>query len=101
MKEDKLPSYAELLDFYMKHKSEKRKLPDYREVSTEANLLEREYHNQVLGNQKIRLVSIDLAVKNIEFGYAFQFAEQIENYIKHGEIPEIFKSEKKIANSKE
>lgn len=101
MKEDKLPSYVKLLDYYKRTKTDDTVLKDYMDIPTETQKEASQYLNSRSNAKEVRKYAIDLAVKNIEFGSAFPFAERIEKYILHGEIPEIFKSKQIIANSKE
>lgn len=100
MKEDKLPSYVQLLDYYKRTKTEDTVLADPfyipMGIKEEAN----KYMNKYSNSRELRKYSIELAVKNT-YGSVFPFAEQIYDYIMEGKIPENVKPEKNIAPSKD
>lgn len=122
MKENKLPSYVKLLDYYKRTKTDDTVLKDYMDIPAETQKEASLYLNRENYTKETRKFAIDLAVKN-SYGSPFPFAEKIANYVIHGDMPkdvanetaqECFirkdvdkigeahiKSEKDIANSKE
>lgn len=101
MKENEIPSYAQLLDYYKRTKTDDTVLTKYCYISTDTQMEEIDYLKRCLKMAEIRKFSIALAVKNITYGSAFPFAEQIYDYIMEGKVPENVKPEKKIAPSKD
>lgn len=127
MKENKLPSYVKLLDYYKRTKTDDTVLKDYMDIPAETQKEASLYLNRENYTKETRKFAIDLAVKNSYgtpfYGNPLPFAKNIVNFIIYGDIPEDvaneipqeyfigkdvdkigeahIKSEKDIANSKE
>lgn len=96
-----MPSYAQLLDYYKRTKTDDTALLEYYAISTDTQLEAINYLKRHLKMAEIRKYSIELAIKNIEYKSVFLLAEQIYDYIMEGKIPENVKPEKMIAPSKD
>lgn len=101
MKENKMPSYAQLLDYYKRTKTDDAVLVEYYAISADTQLEAIDYLKRCLNMAEIRKFSIALAIKNFDQGCAFLLAKRIYDYIMEGEIPENVKPEKNIAPSKD
>lgn len=88
MKEDKLPSYVKLLDYYKRTKTDDTVLKDYVDIPTETQKEASLYLNRENYTKEIRKFAIYLATKNLSYGSSFSYAKNIANFIMYGDIPE-------------
>lgn len=101
MKENELPSYAQLLDFYKRYADDSHVLTRKKNIPIETSMEAREYFEDWGKAVDARETAIDLAVKNVEYRSVFLFAEQIYDYIMNGKTPENVKPKEMVAPSED